>query len=81
MCLMALTDAQLEQFRELYRKRYGKEISKEDATEQAGKLLRLVMLIYKPMSQEDFDAIQKRRLETLPEIIEHIASPIDTDVA
>ena len=28
---MALTDAQLEKFRDLYRKRYGKEISKEDA--------------------------------------------------
>lgn len=69
---MVLTDHELEHFRQLYFKKYGREINKEDAYDQACKLLRFVMQIYKPMSDEEFDAIQKRRLTTLPETIQHI---------
>jgi hypothetical protein len=77
---MVLSDEQLEQFRQLYFKRYGKEISKEDAYEQAVKLITLLCLIYKPMTIEEYEAIQMRRLETLPAVIEHIASQNDTGV-
>ena len=69
---MDLSDDQIEQFRQLYTKRYGNEISKEVAYDQACKLLRFIMQIYKPMSEEDFEAIQKRRLDTLQDTIEHI---------
>jgi hypothetical protein len=78
--LMTFTEDQIEQFKQLYFKRHGKEIGNEDAYEQASKLVRLVMLIYKPMADEDFEAIQNRRLERMPEIVEHIASHIDIDV-
>jgi hypothetical protein len=71
---MQLSEEQLTQFCEIYRKRYGKEIDREEAREQAGKLTRLIMLIYKPMALEDYDAIQKRRLDQMPEILEHIAN-------
>jgi hypothetical protein len=70
---MVLTDKQIEEVRQIYFQRYGKQISKEEASDQASKLLRLVMLIYQPMSLEEFDAIQARRIEEMPEIIEHIA--------
>lgn len=75
---MVLTDEQIEQFREIYKRQYGKEISKEEANDQACKLLRLLILIYKPMSAEKFEAIQKRRLKQLPETMRHIALH-DTD--
>lgn len=70
---MRLTDDQIEQFRTLYLKRFGKEISKDEAYEQASKLIQLVMFIYKPMSLQRYEAMQKRRLETLPEVLEDLA--------
>lgn len=54
----------LEKFKELYKKHFGKEISDQEALESATKLLTLVKAIYKPMTQEDFDRLQKRRRET-----------------
>jgi hypothetical protein len=44
----------LEKFKEIYKKEYGKEISDEDALEQGTKLLRMVELVYKPMTAEDY---------------------------
>ena len=73
MCLMALTDEQVKQFRQLYFKRFGKEISKEEAYEQGIKLIAMLKLIYKPMPLEEYEALQNRRLEMLPQIVEHIA--------
>lgn len=78
---MALTDAQLEKFRDLYRKRYGKEISKEDAVEQAMKLLCLLRRIYTPMTKERFEYIQKYRAGILPDIIAKVASQDETNLA
>jgi len=70
---MVLSDEQIEQFRKLYFRRFGKEISKEDAYEQGIKLIAMLKLIYKPMPLQEYEAIQKRRLEMLPQIVEHIA--------
>ena len=70
---MRLTEEQIEQFRNLYFDRFKKELSKEDAYDQASKLIRLIMFIYKPMSLEQYETIQKRRLDTLPEVLHHIA--------
>jgi hypothetical protein len=70
---MNISDKQIEEFRELHYKGFGKEISKEVAYEQATKLLRLLMLIYKPMAVEEWDAIQKQRLAMLPDVLRHIA--------
>ena len=70
---MVLSDEQVEEFRQLYFKRFGKEISKEDAYEQGIKLITMLKLIYKPMPLEEYEAIQKRRLEMLPQIVTHIA--------
>lgn len=58
-----LTDAQVEKYRALYRKRFGKEISKEEALEQGIKLVRLMELIYRPMTVEEYEVIQVRRKE------------------
>ncbi len=58
-----LTDAQVEKYRALYRKRFGKEISKEDAFEQGTRFVRLVELIRRPMATEEYKAIPTRHLE------------------
>ena len=54
----------LEKFKEIYKKEFGKEISDEDALEQGTKLLRLVELIYKPMTVKEYGALQKHREQT-----------------
>lgn len=59
-----LTNDQIEKFQSLYRNRFGREISREEAYEQGAKLLRLVEIIYKPMTEAEYQQLQKRRQET-----------------
>lgn len=54
----------LEEYKRIYRKEFGKEISDAEALEQATKLLRLMEIVYKPMTKKDFEEIQKRRAAT-----------------
>lgn len=48
----------------LYHKRFGKEISREEAYEKGVKLMRLVEIIYKPITETEYKQVQKRRKET-----------------
>jgi len=57
---MRLTDEHITQFQTLYKERFGAEISREDAHEKGIKLLRLMSLIYKPMTEEEFTREQER---------------------
>ena len=59
-----LTDEQIKKFQAIYRKCFGKEIGKEAALEQGIKLVRLMEIIYKPMTKKEYEAVQKRRKET-----------------
>ena len=60
---MKLSDEQIAKFQALYQERFGMEISKEDAYTQGIKLLRLMSLVYRPMTQEQLNAVQARRKE------------------
>lgn len=59
-----LTDEQITKYQSLYKNRFGKEISREEAYEQGVKLIRLVELIYKPMTKFEYQKLQERRRET-----------------
>lgn len=59
-----LSDEQITKYQMLYKNRFGKEISREEAYEQGAKLIRLVELTYKPMTEEEYRRLQKRRKET-----------------
>ena len=63
---MLLLDVDIKKFQELYKARFGMEISREEALAKGTKLLRLMELVYKPMTKDEHELIQKRRLETLP---------------
>ena len=69
---MVLSDEDIAKFQQLYKNQYGTEISKEEAYEQGIKLVRLMSLIYKPMTEEEYNTIQKRRKETIPLFINKI---------
>lgn len=59
-----LTNDQIEKFQSLYWNRFGRKISREEAYEQGARLLRLVEIIYKPMTEAEYRQLQKRRQET-----------------
>lgn len=61
---MTVSPKALEEYKKIYRKQFGKDISDADALEQATKLLRLMEIIYKPMTKEDFDILEERRKNT-----------------
>lgn len=50
-----ITDEHITQYQELYRIRFGRELSREGARDQGTKLVRLMQIIYKPMTQEERD--------------------------
>jgi aldehyde:ferredoxin oxidoreductase len=64
--VMVLSDEQIEEFRRLYKGRYGHDISREKAYEQGIKLIRLLERIYRKMTVEQYEAIEFRRIQTLP---------------
>jgi len=59
-----LTEDQIKTYQALYKNRFGKEIGRVEAIEKGTKLLRLVELIYAPMTEEEYRRLQKRRQET-----------------
>ena len=61
---MVLSDEDIIKFQAIYRNRFGKEISKEDAYEKGIKLLRLMSIVYKPMTETEYQNLQVRRRET-----------------
>ncbi len=63
---MQLLDEDIKKFQSLYKSRFGIDINQKEALDKGTKLLRLMELVYKPMSQEEHELIQKRRHETLP---------------
>lgn len=71
---MVLSDEDIAKFQALYKSQFGKEISREDAYEKGVKLLRLMSIVHKPMTESEFNGIQKRREATLPLLQQNIAS-------
>jgi hypothetical protein len=59
-----LSNEQITKFQTLYKNRFCREINREEAYEQGVKLIRLVELIYKPMTEAEYKIVQKRRKET-----------------
>lgn len=56
-----LSHEQITNFQALYRKRFGREITREEAYEKGVKLMRLVEIIYKPMTEDECRQVQARR--------------------
>jgi hypothetical protein len=55
-----LSNEQITKYQALYKNRYGRKICREEAHEQAAKLIRLVELVYKPMTKEDYKQFKKK---------------------
>ena len=58
-----LSNQQINQFQLLWKNRFGEEISREEAYEEGTKLVQLLKLVYKPMTENEYKQLQKRREE------------------
>ncbi|MEO8581969.1 MAG: hypothetical protein ABI425_05365 [Patescibacteria group bacterium] len=58
---MFITEAQVEKYQMLYKARFGKEISYEDAYEKGLSLVRLMQIIYKPMTKVQYQQVMERK--------------------
>lgn len=56
-----LTDKQITKFQEIYKNHFGEEISREDALEGGIKLVRLMKIVYTPITEKEYQDLQKRR--------------------
>jgi len=54
----------LEEFKIIYKERFNIELSDQDALDKATKLLRLIEIVYKPITKEEYGKLQERRKET-----------------
>jgi len=61
---MLLTDAQIGRFQAIYKARFHRDLSREEALKMGGKLVRMMQLIYKPMTVEQYQKLQERRQAT-----------------
>lgn len=59
-----LSNEQVTKFQTLYKKRFGKDIDRDEAYEQGAKLMRLVELIYVPMTETEYQKLQAHRKKT-----------------
>ncbi len=59
-----ISQESLEKFKQLYKDHFNIELSNEDALDKAIKLRRMVEIVYKPITLEDYEKLQKRRAET-----------------
>ena len=69
---MVLLDEDIIKFQALYKSEFGMEISREDAYEKGIKLLRLMSIVYKPMTEKEYALIQKHRKDTRPLLIDKL---------
>lgn len=54
----------LEKFKELYKQHFNKDLSDQEALDKGTKLIRLIEIIYKPITQGEYEAVQRDRRET-----------------
>jgi hypothetical protein len=56
-----ITDEQLAKFKALYKKHFGEELTEQDALDKAIKLVRIMEIVYKPMTIERYNQVQESR--------------------
>jgi len=60
---ISLTEKDVAEFQDLYRKKFGKEIGYHEAYDSYMKLLTLMKAIYRPLTKKGLEKLEKRRKE------------------
>ena len=56
-----ISQEESETFKAIYKKQFGIDLPDQDALEKATKLFTLVRAVYRPITKEEYDMVQKRR--------------------
>ena len=56
-----ISDEEIQKFQTLWKNRFGKEIGREEAYKKGVELIRLMELIYKPMTEEEYQQLQRKK--------------------
>lgn len=58
-----ILEEMLQKFKELYKKHFNKDLTDQEALESATKLLRMVEIVYKPMTEADAARLKARKID------------------
>lgn len=56
-----ISEKDLDKFKKIYKEHFDIELSNQEALDKATKVLRLVEIVYKPMTKDDYEKVQTRR--------------------
>jgi hypothetical protein len=56
-----LSEKRIAEFQALYKKHFGEDLSKEEAYEKGVRLIRMVQLVYRPITEKQYQEWQERR--------------------
>ena len=59
-----LSPDHIKKFQAIYSARFGREISTAEAEDKGGRLMRIIELTYKPMTEDEYKQLQERRRKT-----------------
>lgn len=55
-----ITDQDVIEFMALYKKQFGKDLDFQEARDQATKLVRLMQIVHRPITVEQYEAIKEK---------------------
>lgn len=67
-----LSEERIIKFQALYKKNFGQELTREEAYEKGAKMLRIVQLTYKPITEKEYRDWQTRRNKKLTNNIKNM---------
>lgn len=67
--MIALSDENIRSFQALYKSSFGMDISRQEAYEKGLKLLRLMEIVYQPMTEEEHNIIQQHMKDRVPVLL------------
>ena len=56
-----ISDEMITKYQELFQKRFNRDISRQEALENGIKLIRIMKLIYKPITEAEYQKLQEHR--------------------
>lgn len=59
-----ISNEALKSFGKIWKEKFNEDITDDIAAEKSDKLIRMVELIYKPMTEKEFSLVQERRKQT-----------------
>ncbi len=58
---MKITDEQVARYQEIFDKKYGVIPTKEQSAEELQRLVRLMEIVYQPITKDDLESMKKQR--------------------